>query len=199
MTKFQLPTLLKPFPLDWCLQYDWKWLNKSCYIFSQALLRLLNSMSYSFLVSFVLVSTCFEMVMMVTCTWGVMRSMKPLRLSICTNFLSQWLQFNGFSSVPILSHTLRLSFIWLEILGTVVAVEWFSSAYSCSNFEQRFHQMTDRLNWITSLLNVAQLQTEWVIWIVNVCMSVNNELSLKGEQQNVIEIRDFCLLNSVTK
>ena len=72
--------MLKPFPLDWCLQYDRIWLNKT-----------------------------FIQVKLFFICW-IVRPIHFWYHLCWMNFLSQWWQLNGFSPVWSLSCTLRLSF-----------------------------------------------------------------------------------------
>ena len=104
--------MLKSFPLHWCLQYDWMWLNKTfiqvklfiCWImWSIPFWCLLASIisNFSLSINLVLLSSILRISCHSGGNWMVVLKC-ALRLSFWTNFLSQWWQLNGFS--PVWSH-----------------------------------------------------------------------------------------------
>ena len=181
--------MLKPFPLHWCLQYDWMWLNKT---FIQVKLFFICGIVCSIPFWYHL---CWCPPLKWWWWWWIswwlvpggwcrgwhipnraVLLLLPNRLSFWTNFLSQWWQLNGFSPVWILSCTLRLSF-WMSFL----------SQLNCN--KQGFHQMTE-LNDFTTWLNFS----DWMCDLNgNKWMHASEQqiVIIKSEQQNLIEIPDF--------
>ena len=159
--------MLKPFPLDWCLQYDRIWLNKTliqvklffiCWIVCPIHTICAGWISYHSGGSWMVFHQCEAFHALsgrpsgwISCHSGSnwMAVLKcALRLSFRPNSLSQLWQLKGFSHVWSLSCTLRLSF-WMNFLSQLNGVK------------QGFHQMTE-LNDFTSQLDSTS-QTEWVI------------------------------------
>ena len=131
--------MLKPFPLHWCLQYDWMWLNKT---FIQVKLFFICGivcsipfwyhLCYHFLSQWWQLNGCSKMrsqvvlldeffITVVAVEWfsPVWSLSSTLRSSFWMNFLSQWWQLNGCPQMR--SQAVPLD----DFLITVVEVEWF--------------------------------------------------------------------------